>query len=144
MRQQVAAFLFIVGCIACESSRVILTFEPVDLGGRATTLTDDELARVLMIASETASSFGFESDKWAAETSGAVELLARYKRRDQETGYQRIEIQVVRIKDSGQTSIWVINREGHSAEMVTKKVESELSEALASALPSLRIAVRRQ
>jgi hypothetical protein len=105
-------------------------------------LTDDELSRVLSIASETARSFGFESDR-TPTASGPAELLARYRRRDQETGYQRIEIQVIRMKDTGQTSMWVINRDGHSDEIVTRKVESALLEALTSALPTLRIVVKR-
>lgn len=139
----VATFVCIAFFFACAPSRVILTFEPVDLDSRAMILSDDELSRVLSITSETAGSFGFESDTWTATTSAPAELLARYRRRDQETGYQRIGIQVIRMKDTGQTSIWVINRDGHSDEMVTRRVASALSEALASALPSRRIVLRR-
>jgi hypothetical protein len=121
-----------------------MTFEPLDSGGQAMILTDDELSRVLTLASETARSFGFESSKWTGPTSGPAELLARYKRRDQGTGYQRLAILVDRVKDSGEVSVWVINRDGHTDEMVTKKVESALLAALGPALPLRRIALRRQ
>ena len=104
----------------------------------------EALTGELTIASEVAGSFGFESDKWTAPTSGPAELLARYKRRDQETGYQRIAIQVIRMKDTGEVSTWVINRDGHSDEIVTARVEAALLEAFASALPSRRIVVGRR
>jgi hypothetical protein len=104
-------------------------------------LTADELSRVLVITSEVAESLRFESDEWATTTSGPAELLARYKRRDQDTGYQRIEIQVIRVKETDQTSIWVINRDGHSEETVTREVEYALLQALSSALPRRRVSV---
>jgi len=130
--------------LSCAPSRAILTFEPAQPGSGAMILTDDELSRVLGIVSETARAFHFESAVWTAPTSGPAELLALHRRRDKETGYQRISIEVIRMKDTGQISIWVINRDGHSDETVTARVESALLEALAPALPSRRVAVERR
>ena len=150
-----AALLCIVPCFACAPFRIALTFEPIDPKIQMTTLTEDELSRVLTVVSDTAEAFGLEEDprlsgpdglKQRTETSDywSFQLLARYKRVDKATAYSRVEVHVSRDKETSEIIVLVIDRDGDSYEVFTEKLEAALLQSLASAIPSRRIVVTRQ
>ena len=132
-----------------------MTVEPRDPESQATALTSEEFAKVLTAVSEVAGAFGIERDITVdapgglKETTGTSEywsyqLLVRYRRADEGTGYSRVAIKVRRDKDTDGVSVHISDRDGYSYEVFTKDLQAALSSALTSALPSRRIVVRRR